>query len=261
MSKLILVNSHSRSGTHFLIDTLTSNIKDAVFPNSLYIPRDFNISTLVEEKTEAVYNSFQKNINNNKQRVIVIKNHLLPEELNLISPQDKYEEFLKEIYHKSVKIYIYRDGKDVLTSWYKYFEDKNISFGDFIREKNDYISPLRKLSGIDENRVKYWNYHVESWLEEEGVIAVKYEDLHNDYEKTVSKLLDNLGEKVPKTIKRPGVPKNILLHRIMIRLNKMGLIKKLKSTSVKPGKGSIGRYRNYFTEDDIKFFEENTKKA
>ena len=56
--KLILVTSHRRSGTHFLIDTLRLNIKNAVFPNHRYLPSDFNLGSLFS-KDQKILETFK----------------------------------------------------------------------------------------------------------------------------------------------------------------------------------------------------------
>lgn len=256
MKNWIIVNSHSRSGTHFLIDTLVNNIKGAVFPNHKNLPRDFNIATLIREKNEKIYQTFKDILDNSQNKIIIVKNHLLPEELNLERPQDKYEEFLKQIFSDSKNVYIYRNGKDVLTSYYKYFNDLTLPFSKFIRQKNDYISPLRQEKDFDANRVKYWTYHIECWKKHPDTVIVKYEDLKTDFENTLKNILESLGENIPDKLHKPGVPKNILLHRIRLKLNKLGLIKNLKSSSVKPRKGITGDFKNFFSEEDIEFFNQ-----
>lgn len=109
MQKWILVNSHRRSGTHFLIDALRLNLDNAIFPMHRSLPKDFNIGSILS-KREKIFQVFKSILDQDK--IILIKSHLLPEEMNLKKPRDRYEKLIKEIYLNSYKFYIFRDGRD-----------------------------------------------------------------------------------------------------------------------------------------------------
>jgi hypothetical protein len=143
------------------------------------------------------------------------------------------------------KIYILRDGRDVLTASYYYWinggsphfniggtiNQYNISFGQFLRGE----TPLDR---IDERCIHY-NHVVDpvcNWINHTRWIyfmyTVRYEDLKND------------------------------LHNVMIEISKefdFPLIYKeaktiTKLTGVKPRKGIIGDYKNAFDEKDLEYF-------
>ena len=257
--KIILVNSHRRSGTHFLIDSLRKNISNAYFPNHFAIPADFNVGSLFA-KSNKITQTFVELINKNENPVI-IKSHLLPEEMNIEKPRDLHESFIKSIYDRAFKLYVYRDGKDVLSSLYNYLDPKHKnSFSQFLRQPNDHIvEKIRQPSAFDQNRVCYWDYHLNSWKKTPNTHIVSYSELKANFQNTMESILrfldiDNVSN---KKILPPQIPKNKLFHGIQKRLNHFGLAHLPESSSVKPRKGTEGDSKNYFTPTDLIYFNEN----
>ena len=247
----ILVSSHRRSGTHFLIDSLRKNIQAANFPNHARLPADFNLGSLFSKK-EQIYDIFTKLIDSPGPSII--KSHLLPEECNIGSPRDKHEELIKEIFVQSKKLYISRDGKDVLISLYKYLKPV-CSFSDFIRQQNDHIvKEIRSFQVYDSNRVSYWSYHINQW---QGIDSVKYlsfDALMNDFQETIHDILTTLGYDIPTLIEKPHIPKYLFWHAIQKKMNHFGLARLPESSSVRPNKGSKTSGALHFSESDLEFF-------
>ncbi|MEQ9468759.1 MAG: sulfotransferase domain-containing protein [Ekhidna sp.] len=255
---IILVNSHRRSGTHFLIDTIRKNIPNAYFPNSFSIPVDFNIGSLFAY-SDRVTDTFIKLINQNQDPVIV-KSHLLAEETNLMDPTNRHQELIKELFDKSHKLYVYRDGKDVLTSLYHFVHpQRTVSFSEFLRGPNDHIAKkVREPQSFDANRVKYWSYHVHSWLTQPDAFSISYKDLQQNISKTFGDIFTFMNLPSREVYEKPAFPKLKWLHNIQKKLNNYGLVKLPESSSVRPRKGVEGDHSNYFkSPEDIKFFEEN----
>ena len=253
--KLILVTSHRRSGTHFLIDTLRLNIKNAVFPNHRYLPSDFNLGSLFS-KDQKILETFK--YLTEKYPIVIIKSHLLPEECNIENPKDIFEDFIKEIYTTAKKIYIKRDGKDTLVSLYK-FINPLISFSQFIREKNDHIvKEIRSEKKIDSNRVQYWSYHVNAWESENEIKKVSFANLKSQFEPTVCDVLDFLNAPISLPILEPKIPRNKLWHGIRKKLNHYGLAPLPVNSSNRPNKGIEKLGLQYFqNEVDLNYFDEN----
>lgn len=255
MNKWILVSSHRRSGTHFLIDSLQANLKDSMFPAHRKLPKDFNIGSLLR-KDETIYEVFKKLLS--ADAWVIIKSHLLPEETRIVKPKDKYEELVSYIYAHAFKCYVHRNGKDTLVSLY-HFLNKN-DFKQFLREQNDHFACTRSFDpSIDENRVRYWSYHVHSWLNEDNVCSVRFEDLKNDFSETVGQVIASLGQPPPKRMTKPELPKNKPTHYLQLMLFKQGLLHRVKSTSVRPRKGRIGDSSSYFDHEDDTYFLENSR--
>ncbi|UJS17899.1 MAG: sulfotransferase domain-containing protein [Candidatus Jettenia sp.] len=253
MGKWILVSSHRRSGTHFLIDSIRTNVKNAIFPAHKHLPVDFNIGSLLREK-EHIYKIFSDALYSNN--TIIIKSHLLPEEMKICKPKNKYEKLVADIFKYSYKVYVYRDGMDVLVSLYRFLEYKG-SFKEFLCSKNDHFVPTRNACFIDENRVRYWSYHLSSWFKEPNVLQVRFEDLKTNFECTIANLIDFLKETLPTVIVKPKIPQNIFLHKLIRRLHKIGLVKYVANSSVRPNAGNIGDSKNYFDSEDELFFKVN----
>jgi hypothetical protein len=257
MAKILLVNSHRRSGTHFLIDYLRKNVPDAHFPNHWSLPVDFNIGSLFS-KDEKVFTVFKEFINT--EDILIIKSHLLPEELTIENPKDKFEELIKEIFEDSTKLYIQRDGKDVLVSLY-HFLNSNVSFENFIKTPNEHIpKEIRIEKEFDKNRVIYWGYHVESWQSQPDVYSIDFSDLKKNSETSLKILLKSIGLSSSR-IQKPNFPKNKFTHSIQKKMNHFGLMDLPESSSVRPRKGIEGDNKNYFTKRINEFFDENVKEA
>lgn len=255
MNKWILVSSHRRSGTHFLIDSLQANLKDSIFPAHRRLPKDFNIGSLLR-KDETIYEVVKKLLS--ADTWVIIKSHLLPDETRIITPKDKYEEFVSYIYAHAFKLYVYRNGRDTLVSLYHFLNKSD--FKQFLREQNDHFACTRSFDdSIDANRVTYWSYHVHSWLNEENVCSIRFEDLKDDFSETMGKVIASLGQTPPDRLTKPELPKNRATHYLQLMLFKQGLLNKVKSTSVRPRRGRIGDSSSHFDDEDEKYFLENSR--
>ncbi len=254
--KTILVSSHRRSGTHFLIDSLRANIPNSVFPNHRHLPVDFNLGSLFS-KRQKILNIFKSLIDNNP--TVIIKSHLLPEECNIKTPNDKFEAYIKEIYENSKKIYINRDGKDTLVSLYK-FLNPSISFSQFIREKNEHIArEIRSEKYFDSNRVYYWAYHKHRWHLDKTVKQISFSDLSSKFNLTMSNISTFLDSPILSNITKPKIPNNKLWHGIRKKMNHYGFGNLPVSSSVRPNKGNANLGMQYFNDElDLEFYINNT---
>ncbi|WP_234571541.1 sulfotransferase domain-containing protein [Rhodohalobacter sp. 614A] len=252
MAANILINSHRRSGTHFLIDSIRANVQDAWFPNHFLLPADFNIGSLFG-KDEKVYKIFKKYLN--EDRPVIIKSHLLPEEMNIENPKDKFEQLIKDTFQQSKKIYIYRNGKDTLVSLY-HFLKPGVDFHNFLETKNDHIiRKIRTEQAYDENRVRYWGYHVEEWKKVEDVCILKFEDLKNNYTEAIKSVCDFINEPPQDPVKKPQIPRFKLLHGIQKKMSNLGITPLPASSSVRPRKGKVGDSDSYFTKELDTYFK------
>jgi len=262
MLKLILINSHKRSGTQFLIDSIRLNVKQAVFPvhkvPGRRSPKYLNIADLLFRKHAPVYDTFVKYMSQDKP--VIIKNHCLPAEINPPDPRDRYEELAQKIFKKSFKLYIHRDGKDTLASLYRLLSPQT-DFTGFLLTQNDYIPPVRDPGDADANRVRYWAFHVHSWSKEEAVQKVTFEDMKLAFDPALEKILDFIKEPVPAKCIRPKLPGTPMIHTLKKTMFKYFHSSAVQSTARKPGKGNIGDAKLHFTEDDIRFFERESSRG
>ena len=184
----ILVNSHRRSGTHFLIDALLANIPGAVFPASRHLPVDFNIGSVLR-RDPVVLDVFLRELD--RPSPVIIKSHLLPEEMSEAGA-DSYTALVAEVFARSYKFYVHRNAFDTLASLYRYSR-RQMPFNAFVRTPNDHVPPVRRPSKIDANRARYWNHHVTTWLGRDDTRAVAFEDLKRDPDETLRQLLASIG--------------------------------------------------------------------
>jgi len=252
----ILVSSHRRSGTHFLIDSLRKNISHAEFPNHRHLPADFNLGSLFSKK-EKIYSIFTKLIDS--ATPVIIKSHLLPEECHIPSPKDKFEALINDIFMESQKLYISRDGKDVLISLYR-FLSPTASFSEFIQERNDHIvKEIRSAQDYDLNRVSYWSYHINQWLKEDAVKFISFADLMSNFAMTMNDILNFLDFPQSDEMGKPLIPNNLLWHNLQKKLNHYGLAKLPECSSVRPNKSSGAIHKPKFSTTDNEFFSRHAK--
>ncbi|MFX0022557.1 MAG: sulfotransferase domain-containing protein [Candidatus Hermodarchaeota archaeon] len=238
--KFLLISSHRRSGTHLTIDSIINNfegISNKIFVLETAFPYYQNHEKLT---------SLEKRIKSGK--VMIIKSHITHElspnygKYGSISGHEK--EVFMEISRKSPKIYVVRDGRDVMVSYFYYLKalyEYNVSFIDHL-----------------EKHLPYWIDHVTGWLKEKDVLLVTYESFAHDYQGTMFQI--NQFTKYPMKKKMRNVFGNVSRANLPFwkRIPKKMLIKLSiipRSTAVLPRKGIIGDWKNYFNKESKKFFK------
>ena len=194
MYENVFIISHRRSGTHFTIDLIRNNFRK-------YYSNYVNIDRLNSRHKKTIgLESFKKQFNESNK---IIKSHMHSDMESFFEGRKCVVDFVQDLMRKSKVIYVYRDGRDVLVSLYNYVQSFSISaretkFADFIRLKSNYENELR---GTRRDRVEYWRYHVEGWLGQYNIQFISFENLLNDYIKTVKKIADFLDMDIPDKIK------------------------------------------------------------
>jgi hypothetical protein len=111
MNKNIIIFSHRRSGTHLIIDTLINNFN--LSKNYL------NLDLLNKRRQDNIsINSFKERISKRQ----IFKSHSHGNLKSFFDNNLFYDQRLRDILNKSKKIYVYRDGRDVLVSLYFYMQ-------------------------------------------------------------------------------------------------------------------------------------------
>lgn len=208
--KPILVISHERSGTHFLINTLAFNFG--------YPERPVNVPQ--NEPQASFFEEYRNSL-------VVLKSHhhlkLLPLEV------------LKYFY----VFYVLRDGRDVMTSCWTYFNrsPKEIfphtkTVGDLLRMDVSSWPFSLGYSPPSRNLAERWANHVESWYSVPGLCLVRFEDLLLHFEDTVSRLSRFIQLPTTKPLRKPT----------------------LQDFCVAPWRGTIGTWKEFFTTEDLNFF-------
>jgi len=194
--KTILVCSHERSGTHFLMNSIAKNSNYSVEPYLNYDSKPFGGIINFFDRTEVKSNLMKLisfSINNKKYNLAsIIKSH---------HPPHHFEELFGN--EQLIFLYIYRSPLDTLVSFWKFIErwdhhegPKGLSCLDFINAKPE-GQMMRYQYKTYDTIFDRWANHVLAWykisLIYKNVIIINYDDLINSYEKIITDLLKNIG--------------------------------------------------------------------
>lgn len=187
--KKIMVVSHERSGTHFLMNTLANNFGFQSHPwvdldNPIwlpYVPQNIGRELLLIAQ-------------NNETEMAIVKSH------HNVKFFEGILDDISKLYHI---FYIYRDREDTLRSCWKHFKDirekQNWNGGPYcqtyeeFKRSEPYAACMRYQYQQYPTMEERYNDHVKGWLEQGNVITVKYEDLNEDFNKTVMTIKDRIG--------------------------------------------------------------------
>ena len=276
----IVVCTHPRSGTHFLINSLCANLGVAEFSE---IRGGFaTLESLILPHDKAFAEEWLDCLENEDGRLKIFKTHLTPTDIEIaldlkwfLSPLER--EILGRIYENGRFLNIYRDGRDVMVSWYHYQKDAGgglpvgtkirlaqCGFSEFLRMPNKYYMPIRGFQEEDKNHVTYWAAHLEGWLQRRSVTFISYEALLHDFEETLKSLSSALGleDHLPDKLWQPSLPlpRTGYLDRLVCKIQRGLGIKtrkeKVRKNTASARKGISGDWKNYFNENDLEFFLE-----
>lgn len=168
-----------------------------------------------------------------------------------VKSHEPYSKFYKG---KNV-IYIVRDGRDVVNSYYHYLNARS--------EKIVKIQDLIMKS--DKFDFGSWNNHIESWYNGEHgkFILVRYENLLQNTENEIKRLLNSINFEVPEEVIKKAI-KNSAFKKLRSLENKEGVVykNKLRNKSNKFfRKGISGDWKNSFTKQDLKYFNSTNFEA
>jgi hypothetical protein len=244
----LFVLSHRRSGTHLTIDSILNNFNQFNCNNGQYF-------TL----------SLDKNPNQQIQKLFdlqncIIKSHILPN-IKIYNPSSDYIQSLRQLLMQSPKIYVIRNGLDVMVSLYFYMKEfdqhvKKLSFSQFLRAPIS-LEPINNITPP-----QLWATHIETWLAsdilKQNTLILKYEQWILNYDQTLKTIAQFLN--------LPLSHNKIIDVRISNKANNklafyMGELKKKlkrlsgkKITAVLPRKGTINDYKNHFSLQDLIYF-------
>lgn len=223
MNKNILVISHPRSGTHFLINTIARNFNSN---------NDWYVVPAVTDQN--VLKNFFKDVSSDR----IFKSH---HNFKVLEP-------LLPIIHKRFKVfYIMRDGRDVMTSMWYFFNYANPkmfphtkSVGELMRE-----DPTKWKMGGEYDLKDFSNY-VERWVNHTKL----WWDYINSNDKIELVRYENLNH-----------PNNFYgcVYSIGAFLNRTSRIDMIRPTLHDRGvlnrKGIVGDHIKHFTNDDYLFYK------
>jgi len=213
----IYVASHRRSGTHLTLDSLVNN-----FP--------------------ALAGGFENfDDAGNLPNTALYKTHA------------HAEWGIQNFSFPSRVVYVLRDGRDVMVSLYYYSKKhdpsvRGLTFQEFLQTDNPYDT--NSYEGRM-NRVEYWNYHVNSWLDQQHFEAmiVSFDQWKTNSENTLSEVA-----------KFSGYSQNSKIN-VMVRSKPDTIFSKLlrraglsKSSSVQFRGGRSGDWKEHFDQPSLDYF-------
>lgn len=201
MHKPIIVITHERSGTHLLINCINHD-QNGQFLTIGYISDSCNFN--LKNYRHVTYKD-------------TISNAYLPNSVNKSHHQVEFmEDYLDFLFSKYKVIYVKRDIKDVLNSYYKFIpkpEEKDFpAFEEWIFSKPDDIgrkflkpyAPDPHIIVEPENYVHRWFLHTNGWLKhKDKMLVVNYEDMLSDYPNQKGRIESWIGKKI--ALKIPDV--------------------------------------------------------
>jgi len=151
-----------------------------------------------------------------------------------------------------VNYFIYRDPRDMLVSQVFFATDMHEEHGmhDFYKSLPDFGERLKvAITGIDRDGLKMVSVRqryegVFEWLEQPGVMCIRFEDLINDRDATLNAMLDD----VEKTGYHIPTPREEALEVLI------DAIQPKKSHTFRSGK--TGGWREHFTDEHKALFKD-----
>lgn len=208
--KFILVSSHPRSGTHFLINSILSTSDNFLFPQVR--PSFLTLENLMLTHDQNILDLWLSEIKNaNKlKKILIFKTHCTVDDIIYFIHNEKVfnkeAKLIKYIYNNSIILNIKRDKINTLKSWFSFSKSnmlltvnssssrhKNLKFSDFIRLKNLHKINIYKSFDYDENLVRYLSFHHQNWNQVDGkILHIEYENLKDNFQICIKNILNYL---------------------------------------------------------------------
>ena len=235
----IAVISHERSGTHLCIDSLRlwfeqTHTRQMPFRSTRTL--FFDLHLWIKRPTTALL----KALRSSRHRPI-LKLHF---RVGLPGLPEEFRAFYGELLEQTDKVYVVRDGRDALVSYFLFrqkFDNGTSDFAEYLRQ------PLHPEG---QPVARYWSEHVDEWLKVPGIRIVRFEALRGDYAKTVTEL----GKDLRLTRTRAPTERIEPDRARWVRAIKRAFGAQ-RSTAVLPGKGDVGRWGDFFSESDKELFK------
>jgi hypothetical protein len=137
-------------------------------------------------------------------------------------------------------IILVRDLRDATVSQYEKYKkanNKEISFSEFLQKPSDELVAGKQTL---ESRVHFLN----SWAKVKNGLTIYYEELKQNPESEIKRILNFVGV-------------NVSDSDISVAVNESSLEKmKEEQGDMVVNKGIVGRYREYFSDEDKKYFQD-----
>ena len=198
----IMVVSHERSGTHFMMNTIAACFDYVSFPWLDIDRTQFNINFYHAESLQLLILALAE-----------------PKPANILKSHHEFEFYSKIIaaFNGVIDIvYIYRNPADVMASYWRFLHRWNWIEGPKVDTALDFAlaSPMGQLMRLQirqyDTMLDRWANHVRHWVQPRPhVHLVRYEDLALRFEDTVRSLGTALGV-APRQIVKPSPHENVV---------------------------------------------------
>lgn len=200
MEKPILVVTHERSGTHLTINIINSH-RGGEFYTLGFLPENNGGQYSLRDYTKKVY---RDSIVFSYDPSVVLKSHHQVEFFN------EYLDFILEKYRV---VYVKRDVKDVLVSYYRFLfpdEMEKPPFDEWVwmspkEVGKKYLSSIHGRTRMQdphvftepENYIDRWRIHTEGWEKfRDKILFLEYEKILEDFPEQKKKIEDFIGRKI-----------------------------------------------------------------
>jgi len=242
VSRIVVVASHRRSGTHLVLDLLRRNVRDAQH-RFMTLER---IEPTHEKHVPIV--EFDRRLSS-QRGVVLVKAHALPGTGVWRAPEA--DAYAAELLAEAPTIYVHRDGRDVLLSLYRFVSSYSPavaaqSFAEFLRSNHTGID----AAGI--SRPAYWQRHVMAWLDRGPTTLASYERLQDDFEASLRAIAERLDLALRPTL--TAVRLEPRRRRIPVLDHALRILRPASSTAIRPQAGRIGGWHQVFDDADLAWF-------
>ncbi|MCO5267284.1 MAG: sulfotransferase domain-containing protein [Brumimicrobium sp.] len=167
---------------------------------------------------------------------------------------DHYKDFDPSLKNKI--IYVFRDGKDVAVSYFHH--NKNYVNAELTFDEN-----FEKYFNNPKNKMNYFSFN-KDWFDNKynlNILYISYESLKTDFDNTLKRIADFLNVKLTDDIvKRTKIHSSF--QYMKEHEEKFGEVppssKLVYNQFIR--KGEIGGWRNYFSDKQLKEYQENYDK-
>jgi hypothetical protein len=251
VKQVIIVASHRRSGTHLMLDSLRGNVRD--------VHRRFMTLERIEpsHQNHLPVAEFDRRLRAHRG-VVLVKTHALPGAAGWQAREAGG--YAEELLAAWPTIYVHRDGRDVLSSLYRFVQSYSTevaeqSFADFLRSRHTGVD----AAGV--TRPAYWQRHVLAWLDRNPATTVSYEGLQEDFEALLRGIAERLDLRLRPVLSQvrlePRGRKVPIVHRLQRALG----LRPIGSTAIRPQAGRVGGWRQLFDDADLAWFESQASEA
>ena len=206
--KPLIITSHGRSGSHFLINSIRQNADESFETKKPFFALDNLLFPGDESISKSFLDWYQKTISKKKTPIIESK-ALIEDYTQFVQkmPKDRLDvKIIDYILKNAVFINIIRDPRESLLSWYKLSKSggavafngsrarlANLNYKDFYKLPNLHKLPYKDFSDCDTSTVKYIAYHHYSWKKHtssNGGLVLYYKDLNENFNKSISEVFN-----------------------------------------------------------------------